>query len=100
MKELVLALPDCSKLYEVHTDVSDFIIGGVLMQERHPIEYESRKLNDTKRKYTIQEKEITAVIHCLCTWTHYLLESKFVMKTNNVATSYFQTEKKLSPKQV
>ncbi|RVW53427.1 hypothetical protein CK203_095698 [Vitis vinifera] len=30
---------------------------------------------------------------------HYLLGSHFVMKTNNIATSYFQTQKKLSPKQ-
>lgn len=47
----------------------------------------------------MQEKEMTAIIHCLCTWRHYLLGSKFVVKMNNVATSYFQSPKKLSPKQ-
>lgn len=31
-----------------------YAIGGVLMQEGHPIAYESRKLNDTERKYTVQ----------------------------------------------
>ncbi|KAL6318097.1 hypothetical protein AAG906_035242 [Vitis piasezkii] len=31
---------------------------------------------------------------------HYLLGSHFIKKTDNVATSYFQTQKKLSPKQV
>nr|GEV90017.1 hypothetical protein [Tanacetum cinerariifolium] len=30
---------------------------------------------------------------------HYLLGSKFVIKTDNIAMSYFQTQKKLSPKQ-
>ena len=34
-EELVLALPDFSKPYEVHTDTSDFAIRGVLMQEGH-----------------------------------------------------------------
>ncbi|XLU64181.1 hypothetical protein S245_023390, partial [Arachis hypogaea] len=61
--------------------------------------FESRKLNDTERRYTIQEKEMTAVVHCLRTWRHYLLGSHFIVKTDNVATSYFQTQKKLSPKQ-
>lgn len=38
-EEPVLALPDHKKAYEVHTDASDFAIGGVLMQEGHPIAY-------------------------------------------------------------
>lgn len=42
---------------------------------------------------------MTAVIHCIRTWRHYLLESKFIIKTDNVATSYYQTQKKLTPKQ-
>ncbi|KAF2318953.1 hypothetical protein GH714_011949 [Hevea brasiliensis] len=66
---------------------------------RHSIAYESRKLNDTERRYTIQEKEMTAVVHCIQTWRHYLLGSKFTVKTDNVATSYFLTQRKLSPKQ-
>ncbi|KAK3004768.1 hypothetical protein RJ639_019464 [Escallonia herrerae] len=69
------------------------------MQEGHPIAFESRKLNDTERRYKVQEKEITAVVHCLRTWRHYLLGSRFLIKTDNIATSYFQSQRKLSPKQ-
>ncbi|RVW76808.1 Retrovirus-related Pol polyprotein from transposon 17.6 [Vitis vinifera] len=42
---------------------------------------------------------MNCIIHCLRTWRHYLLGSHFIVKTDNVATSYFQTQKKLSPKQ-
>ncbi|XP_042968946.1 uncharacterized protein LOC122301604 [Carya illinoinensis] len=98
-EEPVMALPDCTKPFEVQSDASDFAIGGVLMQEGHPIAYESRKLNETERRYTVQEKEMTAIIHCLRVWRHYLLGSRFVVKTDNIATSYFQSQKKLSPKQ-
>ena len=63
----VLVLSDFSIPFEVHTDASDFAIGGVLMQEGHPVAYENRKLNDTERRYTVHEKEMTAVVHCLRT---------------------------------
>lgn len=99
MEEPVLVLPDYSQPFEVHTDASDFAIGGVLMQGKHPLAFESRKLNETERRYTVQEKEMTAIIHCLRIWRHYLLGSKFIVLTDNVATSYFQSQKKLSPKQ-
>ncbi|XP_070018060.1 uncharacterized protein [Nicotiana sylvestris] len=67
--------------------------------DKHPIAFESRKLNEMERHYMVQKKEMTAIVRCLCTWRHYLLESRFMVKTDNVATSYFQTQKKLTPKQ-
>ena len=42
---------------------------------------------------------MTTIVHFLRTWRHYLLGSKFVVKTDNVATSYFQSQKKITPKQ-
>lgn len=40
-----------------------------------------------------------AVVHCLRIWRVYLLGTKFVVRTDNVANTYFQTQKKLSAKQ-
>ncbi|KAL0430939.1 UNVERIFIED_CONTAM: Gag-Pol polyprotein [Sesamum radiatum] len=45
----VLALPNMSKLFVAETDASDFALGGVLMQDGHPVAFESRKLKDVER---------------------------------------------------
>jgi len=45
-EEPMLVLLDHTKPYEVETDTSDFVIDGVLMQDGHPVAFESWKLND------------------------------------------------------
>jgi len=42
----VLKLPDFEQSFEVKTNASNFAIGGVLMQDGHPVAFESRKLQD------------------------------------------------------
>jgi len=41
---LILKFPNFFKLFEVHPNASEFAIGGVLMQEIHPIAFENKKL--------------------------------------------------------
>ena len=64
-EEPILVLPNFSIPLEVHTDASDFAIGGVLGQVGHLVAYENQKLNDTECRYTVPEKEMTAIMHCL-----------------------------------
>ena len=63
--ELVLKLPDFEQLFEVQTDAFDRAIGGILMQDGHPVAFESQKLNDAEQRYSAHEKEILTVVHCL-----------------------------------
>ncbi|KAL0411995.1 UNVERIFIED_CONTAM: Transposon Tf2-11 polyprotein [Sesamum latifolium] len=95
----VLALPDMSKPFVVETDASDFALGGILMQDGHPVAFESRKLKDVERRYSVYEKELLAVVHYLRLWRHYLLGSPFVVKTDNTAVSHFITQPKLTSRQ-
>jgi hypothetical protein len=48
VKALVLKLPDFDKDFEIHSNASNFAIGGVLVQEGRPVAFESKKLNETE----------------------------------------------------
>ncbi|XP_057981130.1 uncharacterized protein LOC131166554 [Malania oleifera] len=52
MRDLVLTLPDVMKPFEVQIDASDFALRGVLVQDGHPVAYESHKLSEVEQKYT------------------------------------------------
>ena len=95
----ILKFPDFELPFEVHTDASDKAIGGVLVQEGHHVPLESWKLNDVEQIYSTNEKEMVAVVHCLRVWRVYLLGTRFLVRTDNVANIFFKTQKKLSPKQ-
>ncbi|PKI57042.1 hypothetical protein CRG98_022546 [Punica granatum] len=75
-EEPVLTLPCYGKPFEVETDASDFAIDGVLMQEGHPIAFESRKLSDIERRYTTQKKLSPKQAR----WQDFLAEFDFMME--------------------
>jgi hypothetical protein len=96
----VLKFPEFDQPFEVHTDASDFAIGGVLMQGERPIAFESKKLDGTQTKWPTHEKEMFAVVHCLKTWQHYLGLHQTKVFTDNVSLKYFESQAKVTAKQL
>ncbi len=98
VKAPMLKLPDFDKDFEIHSDASDFAIGGILMQDGRLVAFESKKLSETKRRWPTHEKEMWAVIHCPKTWGHYIGPKDVVVWIDNVTLKYFATQPKLSSK--
>lgn len=71
-EKVELYQPDFSKPFELTTVASNFAIGAVLSQDRHPITFISRTLNSTEQNYATNEKEILAIVWALQKLRNYL----------------------------
>jgi hypothetical protein len=79
----VLALPDFTMPFVLECDAFGEGIGAVLMQGGQPIVFESWKLSQPKRLYSIYDKEMLAIMHALTKFRRYLVGNKFVVKTDH-----------------
>ena len=96
----VLRLPDLEKPFVVVCDASNESVGACLMQEDHPIAYESAKLKPNEQNYHAGEKELLAVIHALRVWRCYLSGAqRFTVVTDHNPNTTFDTKSTLSDRQ-
>jgi len=63
----VLKLFDFDKDFEIHFDASNFVIGGVLVQDGRLVAFKSKKLSKMEQRWLTHEKEMWAMIHCFKT---------------------------------
>ncbi len=61
-KDVVLAYPDYSKVFEINTDASSKQLGAFITQDNRPIVFFSWKLSDTQCKYSITNIELLAIV--------------------------------------
>jgi hypothetical protein len=92
----VLAHPDFTKPFEVICDASLLGIGAVLIQDRHPVAFMSRKLSKAELNYTTSEQELLAVVEALKAWRCYLEGVEFTVFTDHNPNTYMQTKPVLS----
>ncbi len=64
-KDVVLAYPDYSKVFEIYTDASSKQLGAVITQDNRPIAFFSWKLSNTQCKYSVTKIELLAIVKTL-----------------------------------
>ena len=57
-RETILAYPNFTKPFEIHTDASAFQLGSCISQDKRPIAFYSRKLAPAQTRYTTTEREL------------------------------------------
>lgn len=85
----VLAIPNFTLPFELQCDASGEGISVVLMQNKHPIAFESCKLTQAERHYPIYDKEMLAIMHALAKFRQYLVCTKFHVKIDHNSLRYF-----------
>ena len=95
--ETMLAFPDYSKPFEIHTDASAFALGAVISQNKKTIAFYSRKLNLAQTRYTTTERELLSIVETLKEFRTMLLGYKIIVWTDhkNLTCTNFNTERVL-----
>ena len=90
--DLILHLPNFSKIFVLRTDASNEGLGAVLLQYDEeiafPIAYASRKLSPTESRYAVVEKECLAIVWGLKKFQQYLLLKEFWIETDHQPLIY------------
>ena len=90
-QDTLLAHPDFNKLFDVHTDASQYQIGGVVSQEGKPLGFFSRKFNTAQEKYTVTAKELLGITEILKNFKTILLGNKVRIYTDHKNLTYTNT---------
>jgi hypothetical protein len=92
----VLAQPDIEKPFDVFCDASKNGLGCVLMQDGRVIAYASHQLRKHEVNYPTYDLELTAVVHALKIWRHYLHGNVCNIFTDHKSLKFIFTQSKLN----
>ncbi|KAH9291640.1 hypothetical protein KI387_043172, partial [Taxus chinensis] len=91
----VLALPNLQLPFEVETDVSDYVMGVVLLQGGRPICYHSELFHGAILNYCTYDKELYALVQVVKKWKHYLMGKETIIHMDHQPLQYLQAQNKL-----
>ena len=64
-RDTLLTYPDFNKTFKIHTAASTFQLGAVISQKGKPVDFYSRKRNDSQQRYTVTDKELLSIVETL-----------------------------------
>jgi RNase H-like domain found in reverse transcriptase len=94
-REVLLAYPNFSLPFKIHTDASHLQLGAVISQQGKPIAFYSRKVNPAQTRYTTTERELLSIVETLKEFRNILLGYPVVVYTDhkNLTCKKFNTER-------
>jgi hypothetical protein len=84
----ILRIVDLYEDFVVCMDACKEGIDGVHIQNGHVICYKSRKLKENERLYATHDLELSSIVHALKMWRHYLMGTRFELRTYHSDLKY------------
>ena len=99
----ILIFPNFNKQFVLTTDASSIAIGAVLSQEGedgklHPVSFYSKALSVAEQKWDACEQELFAILCAVKHYRAFLMNTHFLVLTDNVACTYIVKKSDLSPR--
>lgn len=91
----MLTMSDFSIPFIIETNASGTGLGAVLMQRHRPIAYLIKEIAPRHLDLSTYEKELMVVVYVVQKWRHYLLEHKFIIKTDHQSFKYLLDQRSL-----
>jgi ribonuclease HI len=85
-------MPDKEKLFSIYCDASGQDLGCALMQDGHVVLYASKQLRKHEEKYPTHDLELTAVVHALKIWRHYIIGKRCEVYSDHKSLKYIFTQ--------
>jgi hypothetical protein len=94
-KDVLLAYPDFTLPFDIHTDASHTQLGSVISQKGKPMAFYSQKLASAQTWYTTAERELLAIVETLEEFRNILFGQKIIVHTDhkNLTHQTFNTER-------
>ena len=95
----VLGLPDFTQPFVIECDALGEGLEAVLIQNHHPIAFESITIKYYEHHYSTYNKELLAILHALTKFRQYFVGSRSKIKTDHNSLRYFLEQKELNSRQ-